>query len=176
MPTQGTPGLGVDARGGAVIDPTENVKALSEASNIRQDDLRQAADRLTEEKVAGIRRALESMHNEMQLRDSHAREIRELESKRLDAVRTVDQQTAAIAAERQQNAITLLNNQQAATADNLRAQTASQFAGVNERIAALEKAQYTGAGKGVGLNAGWGYLVAAVVLAATLIGLFLKFQ
>src|SRR4026207_1988190 len=102
MPTQGTPGLGIDTRGGAVLDPTENVKALSEASNIRQDDLRQAADRLTEEKVAGIRRALESMHNEMQLRDSHAREIRELESKRLDAVRTVDQQTAAIAAERQQ--------------------------------------------------------------------------
>jgi len=33
-------GIGVDARGGAVIDPTENVKALNAAEAKRQDDLR----------------------------------------------------------------------------------------------------------------------------------------
>ncbi|HXE51261.1 MAG TPA: hypothetical protein VN663_22980 [Ramlibacter sp.] len=41
-PVPGRPGIGVDARGGQVIDPTENVKALSEAANKRQDDLRTA--------------------------------------------------------------------------------------------------------------------------------------
>lgn len=39
----------------ATIDPTENVKALSEASAKRQDDLREAQDRLTDEKISRLR-------------------------------------------------------------------------------------------------------------------------
>jgi len=39
-------GLGVDASGGQVVDPTENVKALSLAANKRQDDLREAFEKL----------------------------------------------------------------------------------------------------------------------------------
>lgn len=42
MPKLGEPSIGVDAGGAPVIDPTENVKALSEAANKRQDDLREA--------------------------------------------------------------------------------------------------------------------------------------
>lgn len=40
------PGIGVDARGGAVVDPTENVKALNAAEAKRQDDLRNLEIRL----------------------------------------------------------------------------------------------------------------------------------
>ncbi len=42
----GRPGIGVDARGGQVIDPTKNVLDLVEAAIRRQDDLRVAEAKL----------------------------------------------------------------------------------------------------------------------------------
>jgi len=47
------PGLGVDAAGIPVIDPTENVKALSEAANKRQDDLRDWLQKYIDTKIDG---------------------------------------------------------------------------------------------------------------------------
>lgn len=56
-----------------MVDPTENVKDLSEASNRRQDDLRSAQDKLTDEKIRHVAAIVE-------LEAKHAREIREAES------------------------------------------------------------------------------------------------
>lgn len=78
-------GQGIDAQGGPVIDPTANVIALVEAGMKRQDDLREMEARHVRE-VA-------------QLRADHERELRLAEAARLDAIRRVDVEATATAAE-----------------------------------------------------------------------------
>src|SRR6185312_9446654 len=51
-PIEQRPGIGVDSRGGQVIDPTKNVLDLVEASIKRQDDLRDAETRRINELAA----------------------------------------------------------------------------------------------------------------------------
>jgi hypothetical protein len=65
-------GVGVDAKGGAVIDPTENVKALNAAEAHRQDGLRDAEARL--------QNALREADAKLQsaLREAETRRINEL--------------------------------------------------------------------------------------------------
>lgn len=145
------PGLGVDALGGAVVDPTANVKDLNEAASKRQDDLRDATNKLIDAKIDHLR--------DMQvLRADHAREIREIESKRLDAIRQVDVLAVNTAADRALQAIQALAATTTANAETLRAMVANTAAtiatqtnqtvtAIIERIANLEKSSYTGMGK-----------------------------
>jgi hypothetical protein len=155
-------GLGVDAEGGPVIDPTENVKALSEASTTRQDDLRAAQNTLVNEQIRAIKEVVDirARHTSeiTQLRADHAKEIRGLESDRLDKIRQVDVLAGNTAADRALVAIQTLATVTAGNAETLRAMVAStatsiasqtdqRMAAVNERIAALEKSAYTGQGK-----------------------------
>lgn len=132
-------------------DPSENVKDLSDASSRRQDDLRAAQDALTNEKI----RRIEEIGN---LRAAHAREIRDIESKRLDAIRQVDVLNQTTAAERQLTAIQTLAATTTASAEALRstvantattiaAQTAGAMATVNERLSSLERTSYEGTGR-----------------------------
>jgi hypothetical protein len=66
------PGVGVDGRGGAVVDPTENVKALNAAEAKRQDDLRSA-----EAKFQNAAREAETrLHSA--IREAETRRINEL--------------------------------------------------------------------------------------------------
>jgi len=62
-------GIGIDQYGDPVIDPTQNVKDLSEASSERQDDLRELTKELFE------------------ARNTHTRELAELEPRPVGMIR-----------------------------------------------------------------------------------------
>jgi hypothetical protein len=144
-------GMAVDASGGPVVDPTENVKDLTEAANIRQDDLRNLNNLRIDSEITWLK-YVEG------LRAEHAREIRELESKRLDSIRQVDVTAVKTEADRALAAIQALAATNKTDAENLRTalqNTAQTIAKSNsdtvqqlaERISALEKSNYELAGK-----------------------------
>jgi hypothetical protein len=155
-------GLGVDAAGGPVVDPTENVLALVGAESKRQDDLRTLSNQLQDEKnkctkeIAELHSRYASSINE--LRANHARELGAAESKRLDSIRQVDvlavattaaqslQAIQALAATTQTNAENVRKDL-ATTADTIAKSTATTVGALSDRIAALEKSSYEGAGK-----------------------------
>jgi hypothetical protein len=151
-------GIGIDADGYPVIDPTENVRELFEAGATRQDDLRLAERRLQEEKIARVEGDMRALQREVALRAEHQKDLDTLEAKRLDAVRSVDQLAVKTEADRSAAAITALANAAATTAETLRSavntsatnlatQLDRTVTAITERIAALEKSSYTGAGK-----------------------------
>jgi len=111
------------------VDPTRNVLDLVFASNARQDDLRELTNSLYEEKIS----RLEVVST---LRAEHAREIREIETKRLDSIRQVDVLQAGTTAQQLLTAV-----------QTLATQTAVRDEGTNKRIAALEQSLAKGEGK-----------------------------
>jgi hypothetical protein len=100
------PGAAVDASGNPVLDPTKNVLDLVEAAVIRLNDLREADKEHRKEMD--------------ELRTSFAREIREAETARIDAIRAVDVGAVQRAAEVQADVATALANQVALSAETLR--------------------------------------------------------
>ena len=146
-----TKGLGVDASGGPVVDPTFNVLQLVEAATLRQDDLR-AADRDLNDarlahlsEIANIRathvleigkaetdridilRNVQLQHVEQMaaLREKHGDRLILAEAGRINAIREVDVSGVATAAARQDQQAVVLANQVAASAETLRALVAS---------------------------------------------------
>jgi hypothetical protein len=149
--TRSSNGLGVDAAGSPVVDPTENVKALSEAAQQRQDDLREAHTKLVEANLLRLEQIAT-------LRAEHATALAKLESDRLNAIRQVDVLAVNTAADRAAAAIQALAATTATNAETLRTaltttattiatQTANTVQGITERLAALEKSSYEGLGK-----------------------------
>lgn len=151
-------GVGVDAFGGSVIDPSENVRALNEASIKRVDDMMALRSELVDAKLDIAK--LRADHNlfVIQMHANHQAALDEKESSRLDSVRQVDQLAVKTESDRAAVAISALATTTAAMAETLRsAQTvsaatlATQFdrtmAQANERIAALERSSYIGAGR-----------------------------
>jgi hypothetical protein len=144
-------GLGVDALGGPTVDPTENVKDLSQALSERQDDIREINNLYLLTRMKGI----EEMAS---LRAKHAKEINALESNRLDKIRQVDILNASRSEERAGEAIKTLVAQTATNAETLRtmvtnsaatlaAQLTNLFAESNKRLSALELSSSEGRGK-----------------------------
>lgn len=159
-----------------LIDPTANVLSHVEAAVTRLDDLRDAEGR----RVDGLRSALiERLHLEIDhvkeladvaasLRADHAKEIRLMESARVDAVSRsesgrIDALLAAakadiaLASEKTAAANNTLANTVIATADTLRKQvdttTASTMELINtmretfdRRVSSVEQNQYAGGG------------------------------
>lgn len=153
--TPSTPGVGVDASGNAVLDPTANVLALVDAAVIRLNDLVACNGRRIDDM-----RELNAQHaREMQVMHANYQDqLRLAESKRIDAIRAVDVAAVGVAADRAAAQAGVLAAQVAASAETLRAlvattQTAlaSQLQQMStaftERLAALEKAQYESKGK-----------------------------
>lgn len=156
------PGIAVDARGGGIIDPSENVKELSEASNKRQDDLRAASEILLEskakcleEKLTIISKNIESLAN---LRASYEEKLSIAESKRIDAIRAVDVNAVSVASQRAGDQANVLASQVVQTAETLRNLVSTTAATVQQgfqsittalstRITTLEQAQYKGEGQ-----------------------------
>jgi len=140
----------VDAVGRPIPDPTENVRALTEAAVKRLDDLRTAEARYNEAEVRHI--------NEMsKLRAEHNGQLRDAESKRIDAIRAVDVGAVNRAAEVSATQATTLAAQVATSAETLRTQVAAAAAAaatalatalepLNTSIADLRKTQYEQAG------------------------------
>jgi hypothetical protein len=146
-----TAGLGIDADGGPVIDPTQNVLDLVHAAINRQDDLREAHDRLNAE---GINHQKELS----ELRAKHSRDLSVKESSRLDAIRQVDQLAVTRAAEQTLTAVNALASSQAREAETLRnsltstaaalaTQNADTVKQISDRISSLERSSYEGKGK-----------------------------
>jgi hypothetical protein len=134
-----SPGPGVDRFGLPVIDPTKNVDALVEAAIRRQDDLRVAESSHVRELLT--------------LRASYEEKLRAQEAARIDAIRKVDVDAVARAAEVSAAQAQTLANQQQASAEALRGQVeqariatadalAQALAPIQKDIADLRAAQY----------------------------------
>jgi len=156
--SRGGEGLAVDASGGIAFDPSANVIALNEAAVQRLDDLRGANERLLQSEIRALRAENQHLKETAGLRAEHSKEIREIESNRLNAIRQVDVLAGNTAADRalvaiQTLAITTesnannLRNALTSTATTIAAQTANSQGAIIERIAALEKSSYEGSGK-----------------------------
>lgn len=144
-------GMGVDAKGNLVPDPTKNVQALVDAAIERVDDLRILNDRRIDADIKHLKEIVD-------LDREHTKELRDLEAKRLDAIRQVDVNAVQTEANRSLDAIRALAVTTASNAENLRTALqnteqvlARQNAEANklttDRLAALEKSSYEGAGK-----------------------------
>lgn len=147
----GGAGLAVDAHGGAVIDPTENVIALSEGQNKRQDDLRALERELFDRDIAHVKELAS-------VRALHQQQLDQKESGRLDSIRQVDREEVTKAALSAQQAIATLAISTSTVAETLRAQQEAKglaaearqaaFAGeVGKRLSAVELALSEGKGK-----------------------------
>lgn len=158
----GRKGVGVDVFSEPAFDPSENVKALSEAASKRQDDLRNASKELTDAKLehlkeigtlrAGYQEAIGKSREEYQEKISHA------ESGRLDSIRQVDREEVAKTAVAANTAITTLakqttdlattlQKQVADTAQAAEARNSATYTDVNKRLSALELSSSEGKGK-----------------------------
>ncbi len=187
-------GLGVDAAGNPVIDPTANVLQLVAAAMERQDDLRHAEERRQDELRESEAKHLREI---AELRSHFGAEIRRAEAARIDAIRSVDVSAVNRAAEVAATQATALAAQVAASAEAMRNQVAAaaQAAAialeaalkpVQVDIADLRRAQYEAQGKttavvdtrargasvgmwiGVGL-AVFGFLVSVIAIIAAVI-------
>jgi len=143
--------MGIDFTGGPVVDPTENVKDLSEALSQRQDDLRDINNLYLLQRVIAVEEVAK-------IRAEHVKEINALEANRLDKIRQVDILNASRSEERAGEAIKTLATQTATNAETLRTMVATSattlatqltnlFAESNKRISALELASSEGRGK-----------------------------
>lgn len=137
-------GLGVDARGGPVIDPTANVIELVKAVDKRQDDLRETNNTWL---MKWLDRELLHMDQMAILRAEHEEARAKAEAGRIDANRQFDMLGVNTAAERQIEAVKTLAAATATSATNLATQTANTFSAVVDRLAALERTSYEGKGK-----------------------------
>jgi hypothetical protein len=151
------PGPGVDDEGRPVLDPTRNVLDLVDAAVKRVDDLREAETRhlreilkLRWEHQQAVERhqdrivSLLTQHdNDVDtLRSYFGKELREAESKRIDAIRAVDVSAVQRAAEVSATQAQTLANQVAVSAEALRAQVAAaQSAAATSLAAALDPIQ-----------------------------------
>lgn len=157
----------------ASLDPTENVKALSEAANRRQDDLREASERFIEAKIASSAEidAIRASHakymasaesrrvdEQAALRADFADKLATAEAKRIDAIRAVDVNAVAVASQRASDQATVLATQVAQSAEALRALVATTAATVaaslqqmsnalSTRLTTLEQGSYQALGK-----------------------------
>jgi hypothetical protein len=147
-----------DRRAAPIVDPTKNVLDLVEAAVQRLDDMTQLRGELADAKILRLEREQALLVDMATLRAEHQQQLDALESKRLDAMRQTDQLAVKTEADRASSAITALANAAATTAETLRSavntsatnlatQLDRTVTAITERIAALEKSSYTGAGK-----------------------------
>lgn len=133
-----------------------------------------------DEKIDSLSNRLDA---ELKLRAEYAIQLSIAEAKRIDAIRAVDVNAVAVANERASASALVLASQVSASAETLRtlvaataATVAQQLAqvssGINDRISALEKSQYEGAGKTTGGKDVWGYIAAGIAVIIA-IGSFL---
>lgn len=141
-----SPGPSTDRHNDPVVDPTKNVLGLVAAETKRQDDLRIAESE-------HVREIIHLRADVAAIRVAHARELREAEALRIDAIRAVDvaavQQAATVAETR----ATALANTVAASAEAMRSQVAAAAGAaatslaaalvpIQERLAELTRLQY----------------------------------
>jgi hypothetical protein len=159
------PGLGVDAQGLPVVDPTKNVLDLVDAAVQRQDDLREMESRHIRELA--------------DLRADYDEKLRKAETARIDAIRAVDVGAVNRAAEVSAQQALTLANQVAVSAETLRTQVAAAASAATTALAAalepiqkdiadLRRAQYEA--QGVKTNVGESRLsINTIILALSVV-------
>jgi hypothetical protein len=90
----GRPGIPVDFRGGGTIDPTKNVLDLVRAESTRQNDMRDALEKLLNEKVSNVRETVKLVSDHAVMfqnsqRDAETRRIDELAETRQEFQNTI---------------------------------------------------------------------------------------
>lgn len=135
MPDNGTPGLPVDAHGRVAQDPTANVLENLQTAVKRLDDLRDALNNKVSDAL---------MHSKevASLRAEYDEKLREAETKRIDAIRAVDQGNVTRASEVAAAQATALASQLQVSAEALRAQVeATRITTADTLAAALQPIQ-----------------------------------
>lgn len=154
------PGVGIDAAGGQVIDPTKNVldlvlAAVTRLNDLmakdqqRQDDLREATKELIDARLAAMKEldqqramynkellkaAVDRLDSEARLRAEYAATIQATEKERVNAIRTVDTGAVAIASERANATANALAKTVADSAQTLSTLVASTAAETNRNV------------------------------------------
>jgi hypothetical protein len=121
----------------AVVDPTENVKALVLLEAKRQDELRQASDKFNAASIANGIQTFQIQHRDLQeiitLRSDYDEKLRAAEKGRIDAIRLVDVNAVAVASQKADQQATTLAKQVTDSAEALRKSAADSA----DRLAAL---------------------------------------
>jgi hypothetical protein len=154
----GAPGLGIDAYGGQVIDPTKNVSELVDAAILRIDDMAVLRGQVVDEQVRRMYDNQVWLEKFSLLRAQHNQEVRKMESDRVDKIRSVDVANAANTATQLLSAVTNLATTNQNIAETLRNQVATTAAAtqtafervinpLQERVTSLEKSTNIGAGR-----------------------------
>lgn len=191
MADRTSPGPATDSAGVPVLDPTANVLGLVEAANKRQDDLR-AMERRHVRELLGLqsktrRGELQALDDIGRIRAEHARELREAEAARINAIRAVDVGNVQQAAQVQATQANTLAAQVAVSAETLRTQVAAAATAAQTGLAAalepiikdiadLRRAQYEAQGQKTqvvetqakGANSGLWWIVGGTVVFGTL--------
>lgn len=131
-------------------DPTENVKALSEAANKRQDDLREADRKLTDARHDGAKALADlraecnhelalaeskRVNEQLAIRAGYEEQLRTAEAKRIDAIRAVDVNAVSVASQRASDQASVLATQVAQSAEQLRTQVAQSAEALRALVA-----------------------------------------
>jgi hypothetical protein len=123
-----------------VIDPTDNVRALTDAAVERLDDLRVAEARFNQAQIDNVKEL-------MTLRSAYDEQLRHKESQRIDAIRLVDVGAVQRAAEVAAAQAEALRNQVAAAATASQTSLAAALDPIQKDIADLRRAQYEAQGQ-----------------------------
>ncbi len=167
------PGIGIDAHGDPVIDPTANVIALVEANAKAAFALRDADIRFNDAVAAHLKEIAA-------LRSENNKEARAFDREQARNIREVDQANAQATASQILQAVNTNASVAATTAltlakqvtDTAAAQEARQSArdaDTAKRLSAVELSMSKGEGKSGGVDQSWKVLVAIISLIATLL-------
>lgn len=133
----GRPGIGVDARGGGVIDPTKNVLDLVKAESRYQDETRGLLKELVLSKIDGLREVVNILSSNWV---AYQNAQRDAETKRIDQLAQTRQEF--------QNTIRDMLAESVRTTSNLVSTQLVQIqATFDTRVTKLEAGAFTQAGK-----------------------------
>lgn len=144
-----------EAKGRNGGDPTVNVREMFADAVARLDDMRNAeVRRINDLAEAETRR----VNEQMALRDKYEDKLALAESKRIDAIRAVDEQSRTVDREKAATQATLLATAVTTTAETLRALVAQKaddqarnldqrIGPIVDKLTSLEQAQFTGVGE-----------------------------
>ncbi len=184
-----------------MVDPTENVKALSEAANKRQDDLRDTMAALTKARVdaldASIRMSEQHARDINALRDTHNVEIHASEQERLRTIREIDVAALNNLSNTVSSGFESLRNSLSATASRIEAANTERANSISDRVTQLERTSYEGKGreaisepmmnsfmgevkklneKSAGISMTWALVIGAAAIIASVSGIFTSFR
>jgi hypothetical protein len=152
-----------NGNGKQVIDPTLNVKELVESSIEHINELLSSQ----KDRIDGILFAEKDRINELlKITDEHNKELREAESKRLNAIHEVDVVGMASVNDRVNQQSVILSTQITAAAENLKL----QMNGISERLYTIEKSQSEHKGSAAGSREIIAYIIAIVTFIAAVAG------